>query len=230
MTGKVPYHRATAPPRGPTGPVGARRGPAPHRVPATASSPRTPYQLPLSPGPYRVPGGARCLPVLVAGNRCPACGHRITADPAFVDLLSLTAHGWSIHQIADRWSTVPRQVDADLNRMIRDLGATGPAHAVDIAIRSGLLPRRVQPLVLRRRLTEGTLHALRATAAGLGPAEIGRRAGRTTRAVGMSISRFLDRYQLRSRAQAVRLLHDAHLLDHTHPCPCQNTPGTPTPT
>ncbi|MFD7828459.1 hypothetical protein [Kitasatospora sp. NPDC059803] len=61
---------------------------------------------------------------------------------------------------------------------------------------------------------------------GLTDSQIGRAIGRTARAVAACAQHFLQRHQLKTRPQAVRLFHAARLLDDTHPCPCLSEPGT----
>ncbi|MFD7828458.1 hypothetical protein ACFV6I_13400, partial [Kitasatospora sp. NPDC059803] len=82
----------------------------------------------------------RPMPLLIAGAHCPICDGQFMATPAAVELLCLTAHGFSAHAIGRRLNTGAAAVADDLQALTVQLAAANAVQAVDIAVRAGLLP------------------------------------------------------------------------------------------
>ncbi|MEV7930445.1 hypothetical protein [Kitasatospora sp. NPDC088779] len=169
-------------------------------------------------------------PQKVSGTGCPICGARLHISRGALHLLALTAQGLTARTICRRSRQSLDRVTLDLAAAAAELGAANPEHAVDIALRGGLLPFGRHWLSQAKPLSQADLTALRLMADGLTSREIGQRTRRTARAVDTGLQRILTRHGWRTRGQAVERLHAADLLDRTHPCRCVNdtSPGTAT--
>ncbi|MFD4394338.1 hypothetical protein [Kitasatospora sp. NPDC058478] len=169
-------------------------------------------------GPPMVP---EITPGLVAGHPCPVCRRRPKLSSYHATVLDLAGQGLDPVTIdrAYRW---PWDTAALYTRVAtRCLRASNTAHAIDIAMRAGLItvpdyPDDNHPAitdVLRttgQLLADGHTHARIAEIRGVHP-----------RTVSTAARRLYDELDVNSTAAVVLALHSLDLLATEHPCPCQ---------
>ncbi|MFJ7274200.1 helix-turn-helix transcriptional regulator [Kitasatospora sp. NPDC098663] len=187
------------------------------------TAPRTPVPLPAS----AVAIGSRPSMVpeipsgLVAGSPCPTCHRRPKVSGTHATVLDLAGQGLDPDLIdrAYRWAW---DTAALYTRVAaRCLRANNTAHAVDIAVRAGLIAAPEFPDDDRPAVTDVLRTTGQLLADGHTQARIAEIRGVHSRTVATSVRRLYDELDVTSAAAVVLTLHSLGLLATAHPCPCQ---------
>ncbi|MFE6052648.1 hypothetical protein ACFQ6N_17985 [Kitasatospora sp. NPDC056446] len=171
----------------------------------------------LGAGPTAPPISAR----LVVGNPCPGCQRRPRLSGVHGTVLHLLSTGWDPVEVDRAYSWWWGATSVYVRVAARCLHTESTAHAVDIAVRAGLLIPLARQAGDRLPVTAAMQATGQLIAHGHSRAEIAEIRGVGPRAVSTAVRRLRESLDAGSDAEIVLALHALALLDARHPCPCR---------
>ncbi|WP_459648486.1 hypothetical protein [Kitasatospora sp. Ki12] len=158
---------------------------------------------------------------LVFGHPCRDCGHRPRLVGGHAVVLDLVSRGWDSVEVdrAYGWRWGAAALYTRVAARCLHTGST--VHAIDVAVRAGLLRLPGRPADDRLLVTDVMRTTGQLIADGHTRQEIAVIRGVGIKAVSTSAGRLRESLHVGTDAEVVLALHALGLLNTRHPCPCR---------